>query len=391
MKDAGQKDLLYRHFRSRGWFAMVEVPVGARDASSPSEKLIADIDVLALRATPDLTWDIVIGDCKTKKGESPASRALWVRSIMEFMEGSRGFLILRREKGLIEPDHRLVANSQNVTLLDEAEFAAFDRAILYPSGSSKHRWESATNLRDFYSDMKMRFTPLRALLDFMSGGAWMETDHLVVLRKMLGLMLDARNEIDPEKREHVGIVLEATAIFAVALATCVGRAFHQFGLNADRDTMDDGLNVMLWGGRERYRIAVSMKQRLFEAQGMKPTLDDLRVTLPEWPQFLQLVRSGMEAPRLAFRVPTVLRALAMEQAGFMEPSPRSINPMTLKLSLLTVTYFAKACRLPKDLQVLQLLTRDLSTSPLPFTRLDRSEGQDVEQLSLGLTSPQDDE
>jgi hypothetical protein len=348
MKDAGQKDLLFRHFRTQGWYTVVEVPLLARDASGAQEKLITDVDVLALRPTPDLAWEIVVGDCKTKKSESPANRALWVKSVMGVLGAARGFLLLKRAGTTMEGDHRRFADSLGVTLFDEGEFAAFDRAMLYPSGS-RNRHESATDLRAFYEDLRTRFTPLRPLLAFMAGGAWMEADHHNLLRRIIGLVSEARHEVDPSKPEHVALILEAGSIFSVALATCVGRAFHQFGLAVDFPALDEGLKVQLWGGRSNYEMVHSIRDQLRNSNGL-PADEDGGV-LPEWKRFTQLVRSGMDAPRLMFRVPVLLRQLAMEEIGVVNTTGRRplVNPMVLKLMVLTSAYFVRATRMPLDL------------------------------------------
>jgi hypothetical protein len=97
VKDAGQKDLLYRHFRAQGWFPVVEVAVAPRGGVADKEKLITDIDVFALRPTADLTWEGVVGDCKPKRNESASSRALWVRGLMQYVNATRGYMLLKRE------------------------------------------------------------------------------------------------------------------------------------------------------------------------------------------------------------------------------------------------------------------------------------------------------
>jgi hypothetical protein len=150
VKDAGQKDLLYRHFRAMGWHAMPEVPVFSRGGLHEKQKIITDVDVLGLRPSPDLKWELIIGDCKTKRGESPANRALWVRALMEKLNAARGYLLLRRDKERIEPDHKLLADDLGIVLLDEREFNSYDKAMVYPGGSS-HVPETATQIKAFFT------------------------------------------------------------------------------------------------------------------------------------------------------------------------------------------------------------------------------------------------
>jgi hypothetical protein len=348
VKDAGQKDLLYRHFRAQGWFVLVEVPVATRGSAGAVERLVTDIDVLALRPTPELTWEIVVGDCKTKRSESPANRALWVRALMEYVTASRGYMLLKRDSGRIEPDHKLMADQLGVTLLEEQEFAPFDRALLYPASSERSVLETATQLRGFYDDVGTRFQRLSELVKYLSSGAWGERDHFVMVRQVIGITDNVRSELDPSKSLHVALVLEAAAVFSVALATCVGRMFHQFVAPSDRAALEDALRTMIWGGRERYKSVVALRNQLIHgASDAAAEVDALG--LPQWGSFVQLVRAAMEAPRLLFRVPLVLRTLAMQEAGISRRGVSSAHPMVLKLAMSTATYLSEAARLPHDM------------------------------------------
>ena len=68
MKDAEQKNLVFKHFSSQGWFALPEIPVYFSGGQHDTKKLITDIDVLGLRPGNSLNWEIVLADCKTLKG-----------------------------------------------------------------------------------------------------------------------------------------------------------------------------------------------------------------------------------------------------------------------------------------------------------------------------------
>lgn len=397
MRDAGQKDLLYRHFRAQGWFAMVEVPITERRGGGEREKLVTDIDVLALRPTQDLGWDVVIGDCKTKKGESPANRALWVRALMDHMRATRGYLLLRREKQQpIERDHKMFAEGHGVTLLEEDEFAAFDRALLYPAGSSRTPFETAATLRSFYEDVGGRFPRLAPLLRSLTHTAWMEPDPFALMRRLVGVVGGIHAEVDPTHHLHVGIILEASAVFGVALAAGVGRIFHQFLGENDRSTLEDGLRAVVWGGRERYEGMKSLRAFMLKSQGgsgpdLRAALGDAEEDfgLPNWGTFMQLVRSGMEAPRLMFRIPHMLRVIAMEEAQVLPRLPRPWNPMVLKLAVLTAEYVSVAAKLPKDMTsrlVAALSDRAAEATRRGVPARDASQG-DVGQVSLPLDEP----
>ena len=71
-KDLHQKDMLCKHFSSLGWFAQPEVVVFHKGGVYEQKRIITDVDVLGLRPSTNLSWEIILGDCKTLKGQSPA-------------------------------------------------------------------------------------------------------------------------------------------------------------------------------------------------------------------------------------------------------------------------------------------------------------------------------
>ena len=137
MKDALQKEMLFKHFCAMGWYSQPEIALYHGGGLDEAGKLISDIDVLAFRPTSDLRWAKVLGDCKTLRSTSPANRAAWLHGMMTYSRSNDGILILKKsQRAPIEQDHKLFARSMNVTLLDESEFTRYDRAICYPLGSA---------------------------------------------------------------------------------------------------------------------------------------------------------------------------------------------------------------------------------------------------------------
>lgn len=344
MKDAGQKAMLYRHFRAHGWYSMLEVPVFPRDGAAERPKLVTDVDVLALRAGADLRWEVVVGDCKTRKSESPANRALWVRALMDHFQASRGYVVLKRERNAIEPDHKLMADGLGVTLLDEGEFAAYDRAVLFPSGSTRLR-ESADELLSLYQGLRGRFPKLVPLCDYLTGAAWSERDTLAMTRRALAEGLAARAEIDPSKPEHLALALELSGVASVGIASAVAKVFSQHVQPDDRNLLDETLKALVWGGRERYEAVTAMRRQLLAAHG-GGTEEDW--ALPRWSGFVQLVRNLLESPRLAFRLPHLFRAGALDLTSG-RPFAQSIGSgMALRLGLLAATYVVQASGFPPE-------------------------------------------
>ncbi len=135
IRDRLQKEMLYKHFRAQGWLAQIEVPVVATVGISRKAPPITDIDVLGIcPSMSDLRWYYVVGDCKTRKAESPINRVLWARGLREAIGASSAVVLLQRQAGTgIQRDHKLVADEHNILLIEEREFTVYDRAVVYPA------------------------------------------------------------------------------------------------------------------------------------------------------------------------------------------------------------------------------------------------------------------
>ncbi|MBK9649695.1 MAG: hypothetical protein IPO67_31845 [Deltaproteobacteria bacterium] len=345
-KDAGQKDMLYRHFRCQGWYALLEVPVFYGRGYEHKPKLVTDVDVLGVRPSGDLSWEFVIGDCKTKKNESPANRVLWVRGLMEQVKAARAFVLLKQDGG-IERDHMLFADSHRVTLIEEAGLETFDRCVIHPTGS-KGFPEPSDALKYIREEVPRQYLTLAPLADFINRDAWNEGDLITMMRKSLGIGRAVRREVNPAKANQLAFIVEAASVFAVGLASCVGTIFHQYLLTNDGSALDDGLKVLIWGGRENYEHIAGLRKQLLEAKNIQA--DDGGLALPEWPAFLQLVRSFLAAPKLAFRAPQLLRSIAIDLVVKQEPLTFYGNRdlMLLKLAMNTALYYVNACGFPPD-------------------------------------------
>lgn len=344
MKDARQKSLLCRHFGAEGWYVQVEVPVFHRGGMHEQGKVITDIDVLALRARPDLRWETILGDCKTLRGQSPANRAIWLRGLMDYFGASAGIVILKPEQH-IEVDHKLFAASLGITLLHEAEFSKYDRALVYPDGSADYplSYEALTKLRG----LPRRYTKLRVFCKYLYELAWNEDSRLDLIRTVIGEGRAVAQEIDPAKREHLALVLDATGLFAVGLAECVGSIFNQYLHPGSLNQLDDALKVLIWGGRAKYDFSAALRRDLMKAKGMKPGPQGA-LALPVWDKFLQLVRNMLEHPRLAFSVPRLLRTGALDivhDRPFLCDTNHD-DLLLIKYAMLASSYFCRAAKLP---------------------------------------------
>lgn len=259
----------------------------------------------------------------------------------------RAVVLLKQDNG-IERDHMLFAHVHGVTLIEERMFSSFDRCLIYPGGSQDFP-EPANTLLDLRERVPAQYPTLAPLAEYINKEAWNERDLMAMMRKCLGAARLVRREVDPAKVDHLAFVLEAAGVFSVGLAACVGTIFHQHLLTNNPVELDDGLKILIWGGRENYEHLDGLRKQYIEAKA--GNTEDGGLTLPEWNQFLQLVRSFLAAPKLTFQVPQLLRHLAVDLISRNQNSLQTYGPadlMLLKLSMNAASYFAAAAGFPPD-------------------------------------------
>jgi hypothetical protein len=338
VKDRILKELVLRHFWTQRCFVQPEVDIRFGAGISADTKMITDVDVFVLRPHPDLYFERVLADCRTLRAQSPIARVLWLRGLMEFVASRTGLLLLGAATR-IEQDHKLAANRIGIRLLREEEFGAYDRAVVYPEGSQR----AAISLNELQSlkDLGKRFPRLEPLATYLYRDAWLEPGFGELIRHMIGHVRTASREFDPGKREHLALFCDAAAIFAIGVAECGGQVFHQYLQPRDKEALSESLKLLVWGGREQYQFYQTLRKKALEL----PPLD-----LPEWNEFLQLMRNVLERPAAAFDVPWLLRRLALDTMRGWEPMKyvRKSDVGALRLAMLTFDYLAKATGLPKD-------------------------------------------
>jgi hypothetical protein len=361
IKDRPQKERLYRHFRAQGWFAQIEVPVVVSRGVAQRTPLITDIDVLGIRPSPELRWRYIIGDCKTRKKESPVNRVLWASGLMEAFGATSAVVLLKREgTNRIERDHKLFADDRGVLLIEDVEFRDYDHAVLHPTGSDDfpESIDTIDNLRD---GLAQQFPPLRDYLRFLLSEAWATTEHATLLRVLLGKAREVRGELNPARDDHFAIILETAASFAVPFASLVGAIFRRHLEPNDRSDLDEAARVIIWGGREQYEFYNRMRAELVAAKGGRFPEP---LSLPEWDKFLELLRATLETPIYAFRVPQLLRSISMGVA-VGEPTTAleaTSDRMLLHVAMRLALYVARATGLPTDAmdRISELFTRRIS-------------------------------
>lgn len=348
IRDRGQKEMLYRHFRAQGWFAQVEVPIFVEDGVESRPRAVTDVDVLGIRPSPDLRWETVVGDCKTKKKESPVNRVLWAAGLMNSLGAVRGVVLLKRSaSSRIERDHKLFADERSILLLEEAEFADYDRAIVYPGGSEA--FPHGLGFFDSLSDTAERFPRLREFTRWILSEAWKTRDHAWLLRATIARSREVRGELDPRQEGHLALALEAAATFAVPFASLVGKVFRRHIKPADRDGLGAAVRVLIWGGHERYEFYNRMRSELIQARPGRGGSEVEPLGLPEWERFLELLRFALEAPGHAFRCPQALRSASSDVLGHRKENLRTEGDRNvLNLAMRVAIYVARGAGFPAE-------------------------------------------
>jgi hypothetical protein len=346
VKDTELKELLFRHYWAQRYFAQPEVEIYPPGGVAETARMITDIDVLALRPYPALTFERLLGDCRTLRSQSPVNRAIWLSGLMRFLGARAGIVLLKADAG-IEPDHKAVAQRVGVQLFSQADFVVYDRAVVYPGGSSD-AGVTVQDLRDL-RQTNTKYEQLRPLLNYLYRDAWQEPNYRNLLRRLLGELRRSKGEFDPAKLEHVALLCDAASILAVGLAECAGRIFQQSLHPARKEELADLLRLHLWEGKAGYAFYEQLQQKLAEkAAGAEVELTPLE--LPEWNDFVQLIRHLIEQPREAFHAPWLLRQLAIDLFRSRPPlasaTPADLVP--IKQAMLIASYVCKSAGVPKE-------------------------------------------
>jgi hypothetical protein len=346
MKDSELKEALFAHFWVQRCYAQPEVDIYPPGGEAESHRMVTDIDVFGLRPHPDLVFERVLGDCRTLRQQSPMNRALWLSGLMRFV-GARSGIVLLKEDAKIEPDHRAAAHRIGVHLFNLHEFLVYDRALVQPS-AFKVASVTVQSLRDFRASNN-RFERLRPLLEFLYRDAWQTASYRSLIRRAIGHVRTVAGEFDPSKVEHVALICDAAGVLAMGLADCAGTIFQQYLQPPRKEDLAESLRIHLWDGRAQYAFMEEIRQKLHQNVAGSP-IDLPPLELPNWNEFVQLVRHLIDQPRAAFYTPWFLRQLAMDifrrQTPLTDVTPQDAVP--LKQAMLIVSYLCKAGELPRE-------------------------------------------
>lgn len=355
MQDRGQKSQALQYSISKRWFPQLELVVCPKIGTANKNKPLTDIDVLSLVPDEFEAFRTVLIDCKTGKNESPITRALWLRGLMDQLGATRGIIILKKKS--IEDDHRYTAAKFDVILLAESEFDEFQsatRGVVSPFSSNA----SNIDLWDEYLSISKRFSTLANVCEFVFSGFWMCQSPSEACRKTISVLKAAKGELNPEITQHMLLVGDLCALFMVSVSRLTASVFTAYLKPDDRDKLSSALLLLLYGGREAYDYRNKIWE-LVQKKNSGDLTDEFSdksfpsLAPPKWDKFLELVRSCLETPIETAKAPLLLREIAfskltlVNELKFAETLAKE-SPHAARLAISGIDYLCKAAQLPPE-------------------------------------------
>ena len=364
MADRPQKKKALQYVLSKHWFPQLELDVTTHLTIGNTSLKITDVDVFASIPDDFIGYRNILIDCKTYKDESPISRALWQKGLLERLGADRGICILK--KGTIERDHRYTAAHLGIILLTEHEFEQFARA----TSQNYDRFTgqlSDTDIWESFFSISSKFKNLAPAIRFSQSIYWMIANEAEACRRTLTTLLSIRSELDPTKKEHVAVVADLASLFMHALSIIVSKIFLWYLQPTKKEDLSNALLLFLYGGRESYNYRNSIK-KMFEAAGRELTKNSSDLSLPEWDQFTEFVRQTLDAPYEVNKAPILIREigwciLANSLQREFAKKLATNYPQGARLAIMGIEYFTKAAKLPPEFS--QILTSELLSVQIP--------------------------
>lgn len=345
IKDRNLKIKVVEYFLSRGWYPHMEVNVLSQNQISSSPKLVTDIDVLGL--APEVTgkYQIILGDCKTLKGQSPITRALWMKGLMEYFGAKKGIILLSKD---IEKEHQLTADTFDVLLFSEEDFDFYSKATSDFGSFSRSALSDIENW-DKFVEIEKRFERLKPLSDFARTDFWNSKNSNFQVRSGLALLRSLKGEVNPGHKLHLSIVLHHYSLIAIALNQIVIQLFTRYVSLKSKDDLSNDLKIIIYGGIENYEYLNELRRKFIGNSSVEKDL-----SLPEWDSFVELIRLSFENPINFHALPLYLKELSfcfLSQDAKIYNYANSINAkdkFTSTFALRLSQYLNKACQLPPE-------------------------------------------
>ena len=346
LKDRQQKELALKFIVAQQWFPQMEIDVKTQVQIAKKPLLLTDIDVLA--SIPDLFKGHrnVLFDCKTKAKESPINRALWQSGLIDHVNATHGYCILKKDN--ISVDHRISASELCVTLMTENEFEIYADTVS-PGFADCDAACAKMDLWEAYFEIGKNFPRLSDAVEFTRSGYWMLEREAGTLRNTLVSLQQIANELDPSKPSHVTLVGNLAALFLRSLSAISAEIFHAYLKPKSNDDLSEALKLLLYGGRSAYEHRNQLWKMLKNSKGIENPPD---LQLPDWERFLKFFRQILDAPAEVLH-----GALLCREIAFGHPEgPESTYAKELangrkqgaRFAILCLGYLDKAAGIPPE-------------------------------------------
>lgn len=190
----------------------MEAEVFFTEGVSAQRKVVTDLDTVALIPSDFGELTFLIGDCKTLKNQSPISRSFWLKGLMGLLNAERGIVLLNKE---VERDHKQLSSNLNISLLSEDDFDIYSNKTslhLGPLNSAICNGDTW----DKYFLLYKKFPDLEKALRFVKNDFWNIEDDKLKLRKTLFTIREIRRELNPERPEHIALLVDLISLFTIS-------------------------------------------------------------------------------------------------------------------------------------------------------------------------------
>lgn len=346
IKDRLLKIKVIEYYLRRYWYPQMEVNVLSKNRFSEVPKLITDVDVLGLY--PEVTGNLklILGDCKTLKGQSPITRSLWMKGLMDYFNAEKAIIILTKN---IEKEHQLTSNYLNVHLLSDSDFEIYAKATSDTIIDLNSALAVDTHWDEFF-EIEKKFPSLVSLCAFSRTMFWNEPQNTNRLRKAIGLLKSLKGELNPGNTYHLSLVLNHFSLIAISLNEIILQIFNRYAAPKSKEELDNDLKVIIYGGISNYDFLNEVRKRFAATAG---GVGDKDLALPEWELFLEFIRATFESPIAFNLIPLFLKETAFQFLSTSTPydykeTIASKNPYIKVYSYRLSDYLCKACQLPPE-------------------------------------------
>ncbi|WAC12411.1 hypothetical protein [Dyadobacter pollutisoli] len=346
IKDRLLKIKVVEYFVDNFWYPQMEVNMLSKHRISNVPKLITDVDVLGMY--PDISGSLhpILGDCKTLKGQSPISRSLWMKGLMDYIGSKKGLIVLSKD---IEKEHQITSSLLDIQLLSEADFGLYSKATTNQSITIISALKDI-ECWDKLFEVDKRFPVLKTFLDFSKTQFWNESSSNYQLRSSLAILRENKGEFNPSNPLHLATVLNHFSIVAIALNNIIVTLFNRYLTPKSKEELNNDLKVFIYGGIENYEFLNNLRNR-FSGN----PVPEKELTLPEWDMFLELIRLVFEQPKVFSYVPIYLKEISFHFLADGDKSRFSLAPTLVRnepqlsnyASRLS-SYLCKAANLPPE-------------------------------------------